>query len=900
MNARGDNSAVKEKKEIVELISIDALLKKNETGKTPFWQALADGNYKLAQEYLADINKKLQEGEKIKPPAKNNKKIKEIITLPSGELITADDIKKCQEHETIIKRINNKLLNMTLLHDKVLMDPKLSVAEFTTLLKLSQIQAQIDKFKTKTFYDIITDTDTFYGEALIHMAARSARYDLIEVLIGPKNVDGKYKNIHLLNYQDANGKTVLHHAIENGHFEILTAILRHIYSTAKSDDFPPVPWANVHIRDNEGKTPLHYAAQRGDINLIKKLLEFIPKNLRDNLDHDGKPPLFYAIQSGNLAAVKLLIQDTNVNHVIIPRGREAVTALHYAARFGTLQIFEELFKENKSTLMTTDRRGRNILHYAMRSGNKKILIYLLNHIPQYKIIELLQTVDHKGQTPLHIAAKYKKQGVVNIITERAWQGDKPWSIKNRQLLLDLIKQKDQNEETPLSMAIGKILDFFTSWVIPEEKELEDALEYNQPAFLPHSSSLREKNEEKKQLQLQQEQKVQYNVLREAARKYVRAGDDHSYQAQFQVYASGEYLAHHLAYKNLIDHSVIPILNDNGFIRDYRVHNLINEAGLISTLLIPIYSSDKDIPDVHDIKIIFRGTASRDAAVRDLDKEAAGIKDMERTFEFLLDKINDTIKHEFNDNAKINCSILGHSLGANDSQVFFTKMMHAKAQALTEHDPSQAPPGLKGVLSEVYNPSSIDGFDRIKGLRLQTYNPPGTSKQISDEADRLAPYLADNGIALDVNHMVVSSDPVSMVGGPLIGTRWTTRSQKNETTSNMEDRIRVKFLKFKDYFHAIHAHTDKQFNGGPIKSETRQYEFMENNEKFPVRSANPKESLVYKIEPTHPFYVKAKLLIRRMAKKIKRLNARIKLYFHKPTRTRIIPDVPVKTPPKLKA
>ena len=126
--------------------------------------------------------------------------------------------------------------------------------------------------------------------------------------------------------QDNAGGTVLHHAIEKGHVNVLEVLLEHgvdVYSA-------------IELADNAGRTPLFEAVEMedessnafgissdvgdggGEMNKIESLIRILtkPKRMKDGgfgakvnvVNYNGQTPLFQAVKNGNFEAVKTLIE----------------------------------------------------------------------------------------------------------------------------------------------------------------------------------------------------------------------------------------------------------------------------------------------------------------------------------------------------------------------------------------------------------------------------------------------------------------------------------------------------------------------------------------------------------------------------------------------------------------
>jgi hypothetical protein len=136
----------------------------------------------------------------------------------------------------------------------------------------------------------------------------------------------------------------------------------------------------------------------------------------------------------------------------------------------------------------------------------------------------------------------------------------------------------------------------------------------------------------------------------------------------QSLASGLYLASDLAYRNLNNNAIIPVLDDDGKERLYQVQNIVKDKGIVCTALIP-YTASEDNTESNralDVKIMFRGTHSVASAVIDLESTGAGSKTMRDNRIKLLDEVNAIVAkvQQQNPDRPVSLSMHGHSLGAS--------------------------------------------------------------------------------------------------------------------------------------------------------------------------------------------------------------------------------------------
>ena len=141
-------------------------------------------------------------------------------------------------------------------------------------------------------------------------------------------------------------------------------------------------------------TATHFAAQEGHLELFSFLLSETKDPLR--LTSEKQTYLHIAAYNNRLDVAKYLCE--NYPTLVLMSDSTGATALHYAARGGSIEICNYLIEQIKSPAMKTDN-GSTILHLACYDGKLQLVKYLCQHYPQ-----LVYETDSSGHNAAHYAA----------------------------------------------------------------------------------------------------------------------------------------------------------------------------------------------------------------------------------------------------------------------------------------------------------------------------------------------------------------------------------------------------------------------------------------------------------------------------------------------------------------
>ncbi|KAJ6643933.1 Ankyrin repeat and sterile alpha motif domain-containing protein 1B, partial [Pseudolycoriella hygida] len=220
------------------------------------------------------------------------------------------------------------------------------------------------------------------------------------------------------NVQDSSGYSSLHHAVLNGHTDVVRILLMHD--------------ASPDLADSRGSSPLHLAAWAGHQDIVKLLLTHPHRPADPNRQTiDNETPLHCAAQHGHTGALTTLLAhgaDPNV-----PNSRNE-TPLDLAAQYGRLQVVQMLIRAHPELLMPFRHEctvPHSPLHLASRNGHKSIVDVLLAAGVNVNLLTA-------SGTALHEAALHAKDSVVRTLLDNG--ADLDATDSEGRTALDLLEQ----------------------------------------------------------------------------------------------------------------------------------------------------------------------------------------------------------------------------------------------------------------------------------------------------------------------------------------------------------------------------------------------------------------------------------------------------------------------------
>ncbi|KAK0606476.1 hypothetical protein LWI29_038146 [Acer saccharum] len=188
-----------------------------------------------------------------------------------------------------------------------------------------------------------------------------------------------------LTYEANTGETPLYLAAERGYAKVLNQILT---TCSSPGDHGPYD-----------RTALHVAVIRKDEEMVETLLQAGEGIHKSKKDEYGWTLLYFAAHLGYIGILKkLLSKDKSAAYKACNEGK---TALHVTAGHGRINIMQELISTCAGCCELVDKRGWNVLHFALESKNKKAVKLVLE---DPWLGNLINEKDKNGNTPLLHAA----------------------------------------------------------------------------------------------------------------------------------------------------------------------------------------------------------------------------------------------------------------------------------------------------------------------------------------------------------------------------------------------------------------------------------------------------------------------------------------------------------------
>ena len=199
------------------------------------------------------------------------------------------------------------------------------------------------------------------------------------------------------------------------------------------------------LREENNSTALHRSVFMNSEPMTKLIIEELKKRLgfddKNGLEkfinertNEGITALHYAAYNGNIQIATLLIDNGATVELVSNRGKNV---MHFAAEGNKPSIMVFFMAYHAQDVFCIDEYGSTPLHWACYSGGEESVLFLLN------VKANIDAKDKEGLTPLHLCAISKRDQIAKKLLMKG--ADK--SIKNakNQTALDIaLKNRDKN------------------------------------------------------------------------------------------------------------------------------------------------------------------------------------------------------------------------------------------------------------------------------------------------------------------------------------------------------------------------------------------------------------------------------------------------------------------------
>lgn len=315
------------------------------------------------------------------------------------------------------------------------------------------------------------------GNTPLHLAAKNGSFEAIEAIFNQKVDIGKRNKVHeapihlaakkghekvikklieassRLDYVDHNRQTPLHLAAKYNHVKAIHALID--------------GGAQTEAQDKDEETPLHLAAKYDQVDAINALLD--KKAQVSSRAKDKRTPLHLAAKHNKINAINALIKGGAQTE---EQDKNGETPLHFAAKNNWVDALNVLL-DNGAQISSRAQHKRTPLHFAAMKGHSKVIEAIATKKP-----EAVQDVDHKEETPLHLAATFNRGPAIEaLINAGAGMNDKN---NDGNTPLHLAAKKKSKEAIQVLVDKGadkriKNTNRLYAYQIPMDQELIDLL-----------------------------------------------------------------------------------------------------------------------------------------------------------------------------------------------------------------------------------------------------------------------------------------------------------------------------------------------------------------------------------------------------------------------------------------
>ncbi|XP_030440785.1 protein ACCELERATED CELL DEATH 6-like [Syzygium oleosum] len=279
--------------------------------------------------------------------------------------------------------------------------------------------------------------------SLLHIAAATGKSNILRLLLD--HVDA-----HLIAAQDDWGNTPLHIATKAKALEVARMLIRRARDLPNFEEI-------LMIKNKHGNTALHEAVLSRDVGLVSLLMEDLEPVYWENVDR--KCPLYLALDTDNSEILRVLFSLS-----LEPSRIQGMPPIHGAIVRCNYDLVAKILEWNMKLFAMIDSRGGNVFHLAAFLNKRRVFKFLrpeteylarerdmngdlpihiaskMGHVALIKkLLPVSQLVNARGESILHVAAKYGRASAVTYILGHPDLGM-------------LINERDHDGNTPSHLA----------------------------------------------------------------------------------------------------------------------------------------------------------------------------------------------------------------------------------------------------------------------------------------------------------------------------------------------------------------------------------------------------------------------------------------------------------------
>ena len=291
----------------------------------------------------------------------------------------------------------------------------------------------------------------FSGENPLHAAAWFGHKDKVKLLLR-QGVN--------INDKNEKGKTPIHLAASGGHTDTVKLLIEH--------------GANINEKDNDGKTAIHQAAEEGNSDRMKFLLS-VGANINEK-DNDGKTAIHQAAEEGNSDRMKFLLSVGADPYIADVKGRTVRDVLkdrwteqweerilssateenkvYISAALALnkddflMKVIKRVAEEKVETDGVVQKKLSELFFTRNGEDISNVLAFIGRNLKNNKL--MLTLIGGEGENRFYLVktkALGDEAGGRSLLKYIVDNGAR--MMKQREELLDLLKEKIENEESKI-------------------------------------------------------------------------------------------------------------------------------------------------------------------------------------------------------------------------------------------------------------------------------------------------------------------------------------------------------------------------------------------------------------------------------------------------------------------